>query len=192
MIQSRSDMRFYIQEDMKRNNISRSIIRRFIMGRIINADNYRVARFLYILRHLEYYKNCKHSLTGKFIYYVLLIIHYRQEAKFNIHLSPNVAGYGLRIMHIAGGGGCFLSCTKIGNYCGVNSGVLCGKKNDLTPTLGNYVTLGPGSKVIGGVEIGDNSLIAPNAVVLDNVNPNSIMGGIPAKLLKTIENGIYS
>lgn len=186
MIQSKSDLKFYIEEDMKCNKISRSFWRRIVWRWIIKADNYRVAYFLIVLRYLEYFKNCRQYILGKFFYIILLVIHYRMEARYNIHLSPNVAGYGLRIMHIAGGGGCFLSCEKIGNYCAVNSGVLCGKKDDKIPVLGNGVVLCPGAKVIGGVTIGDNSLIAPNAVVVKDVDANCIVGGVPAKIIKRI------
>ena len=112
--------------------------------------------------------------------------------QYHIHLSPNVAGYGLRIMHITGGGGCFLACEKIGNNCGVNAGVLCGKKNEKNPIIKDFVTLGPGCKVIGGITIGAHSLVAPNAVVINDIPANSIVGGIPAKILKTYPKGVYS
>lgn len=35
----------------------------------------------------------------------------------------------------------------------------------------------------GGVVIGDNSKIGANAVVLNNVPPNSTVVGVPAKLI---------
>lgn len=113
MIQSKSDLKFYIKEDMKCNKISRSFWRRIVWLWIIKADNYRVAHFLLNLRYLEYFKNCRHDLLGRFFYIMLLVIHYRMEAKYNIHLSPNVAGYGLRIVHIAGGGGVFCLAKKL-------------------------------------------------------------------------------
>ncbi|RRF95924.1 MAG: hypothetical protein DUD27_07125 [Lachnospiraceae bacterium] len=36
----------------------------------------------------------------------------------------------------------------------------------------------------GGVTIGDNSVIGANAVVIHDVNPNSIVAGVPAKIIK--------
>lgn len=36
----------------------------------------------------------------------------------------------------------------------------------------------------GGVKIGDNVTIAPNAVVVKDVPDNTVVGGIPAKILK--------
>lgn len=68
----------------------------------------------------------------------------------------------------------------------MNSGVLCGKKDGKIPVVGNGVSLCPGVKVIGGVTIGDNSLIAPNAVVVKDVDANCIVGGVPAKIIKRI------
>jgi len=41
-----------------------------------------------------------------------------------------------------------------------------------------------GAILIGGITIGENSVIAANAVVTESFPPNSIIGGIPAKLIK--------
>lgn len=42
----------------------------------------------------------------------------------------------------------------------------------------------PFSDGLGGVKIGDNVTIAPNAVVVKDVPDNTVVGGIPAKILK--------
>jgi serine O-acetyltransferase len=44
-----------------------------------------------------------------------------------------------------------------------------------------------GAKVMGGIEIGDNVVIGANAVVTKSVPPNVIVGGIPARVLRTKE-----
>ena len=51
--------------------------------------------------------------------------------------------------------------------------------------IGNNVELCVGAKVIGKVCIGDNVIVAPIAVVIHDVPSNSIVGGVPAKILKT-------
>lgn len=40
-----------------------------------------------------------------------------------------------------------------------------------------------GSKIIGGVTIGNNVIVAPNSVVVKNVPDNAVVSGIPAKIL---------
>jgi acetyltransferase-like isoleucine patch superfamily enzyme len=47
------------------------------------------------------------------------------------------------------------------------------------------VWLGQYSRVIKGVRIGKNSIVASNAVVTKDVPPNSIVAGNPAKIVKT-------
>ena len=46
---------------------------------------------------------------------------------------------------------------------------------------------GPGAKVLGKVTIGDNSFVLANAVVTKDMPENSIIGGVPAKVLKVRE-----
>lgn len=39
---------------------------------------------------------------------------------------------------------------------------------------------------MAGVHIGTRSVVAAGAVVTKNVEPNSVVGGVPAKLIKKI------
>ena len=70
-----------------------------------------------------------------------------------------------------------LNAKKIGNYCGFNSGVMIGTRNpgEDRPVIGDHVIFGPG----------DNAYIAPNAVVVKDVPSNTIVGGVPAKVIKS-------
>lgn len=191
MIQSKQDYKFYLQEDRTRNNMNISALR-YIGGVIVSSERYRVWRYLKLLRKCEYYKNCKHGLFNKLIYMLLRANYARLGNKYHLFIPMNKVGYGLRIMHIRGGGGCHLNCEKIGNYCGINAGVLLGVKNDKTPVAGDYVTFGPGCKVIGGITIGNHVLVAPNAVAIHDIPDNCIVAGVPAKVIKVVEGGEYS
>ncbi|MCH5215039.1 MAG: sugar O-acetyltransferase [Muribaculaceae bacterium] len=52
--------------------------------------------------------------------------------------------------------------------------------------LGKNVWIGSNSTILAGVTIGDNAVVAAGAVVTKDVAPNTIVGGIPAKLLKPL------
>lgn len=58
---------------------------------------------------------------------------------------------------------------------------------ELAPiTIGNNVWVGRNVIVMGGVTIGDNSIVATGAVVTKDVPPFTIVGGVPAKVIKTL------
>tara|TARA_Y100001937_G_C7088338_1_gene316468 strand:+ start:166 stop:753 length:588 start_codon:yes stop_codon:yes gene_type:complete len=50
--------------------------------------------------------------------------------------------------------------------------------------IGNDVWIGFGATIMSGVTIGDGSIVAANATVSKDVEPYSIVGGNPAKLIK--------
>ena len=53
--------------------------------------------------------------------------------------------------------------------------------------IGKNVWIGANATVLPGVTIGDGAIIAAGAVVTKDVPENTIVGGVPAKLIKTIE-----
>lgn len=55
---------------------------------------------------------------------------------------------------------------------------------DADIVVGNDVWIGGGSVILAGVTIGDGAIIAAGAVVNKDVPPFSIVGGVPAKVLK--------
>ena len=55
--------------------------------------------------------------------------------------------------------------------------------------IGENVWVGEHSRIQRGVKIGDNAIIAAGAIVTKDVPANSIVAGIPAKVIKYIESG---
>lgn len=52
--------------------------------------------------------------------------------------------------------------------------------------LGKNVWIGSNATILQGVTIGDNAVVAAGAVVNKDVEPNTVVGGVPAKLIKRI------
>ncbi len=52
--------------------------------------------------------------------------------------------------------------------------------------IGENVWLGDKVAVLSGVHIGNNVIVAANAVVTKDIPSNSLVGGVPAKVLKTL------
>jgi len=86
------------------------------------------------------------------------------------------------------GSGCVIGeTTEIGNNVTLFSGVVLGGTNIAPvkrhPTLGNNVVVGAGAKILGPVIIGDNVKIGANSVVVTDVPPNSVVVGVPGKVI---------
>ena len=59
------------------------------------------------------------------------------------------------------------------------------KFEDLKPSfIGNDVWIGANTVILDGVTIGHGSIIGANSVVTKNIEPYSIVGGVPAKLIR--------
>lgn len=105
--------------------------------------------------------------------------------KTNLEISTNDIGGGLIIQH---GFSTVISAEKIGRNCKVYQQVTIGFNHDLrAPVIGDNVEICCGAKVIGGITVGDNVLIGANAVVVKDVPSNSVVAGVPARVIKHLD-----
>ena len=72
---------------------------------------------------------------------------------------------------------------------GLNNGLddcdLFGKIN-----IGNNVSIGTGALIMPNVTIGDNCIIGAGAVVTKDIEPNTVVAGVPARKIETVDEYI--
>lgn len=186
MIQSKHEMKFFIIEDWNRNIGGDYSFITYMKKLLLCYESAKVFRYLKSLRKLEYTINCIKSRTffGKICYYIRWWYNMYLSRKYGILIRPNTVGYGLYIPHIAGG--VIVVCKSMGYHCTINCGVVIGVKNTLDeiPIIGNQCEINAGCKIFGKIEIGSNVKLGPNTVVFKDIPDNSIVSGVPGKIIK--------
>lgn len=115
----------------------------------------------------------------------------------NIHVGEDfLANYHVTILDIAP--------VHIGKHCMIGPNTLIttvghplspeGRRKKLAygkpVTIGDDVWIGGNCTILPGVTIGNNVVVAAGAVVTKDVQDNCVVAGVPAKVLKTLENKI--
>lgn len=176
IIRNKNDLEFFLAAD------------KFALGMnktkpSINDD---VWKFQILLRKVEYHKNVKGGLLNTLQLRFYQVRKHKLGLKLGFDIPTNVFGAGLRINHF---GNIVVSKeAKIGQWCDIHQGVNIGSNNsvsgrDLGPVVGHNVWIGPGAKLFGDINIGNEVQVAANAVVNKDSRNNTTVGGIPAKEL---------
>lgn len=115
----------------------------------------------------------------------------------NIHVGEDfLANYNVTILDIAP--------VRIGGFCMIGPNTLIttvghpmspkGRRTKLaqgTPvTIGDDVWIGGNCTILPGVTIGNNVVVAAGAVVTKDVPDNCVVGGVPARIIKKLDNDI--
>jgi serine O-acetyltransferase len=107
--------------------------------------------------------------------------------KTNIEIHP-AAKIGRRVFIDHGTGVVIGETAVVGDDCTIYQGVTLGgtgkDKGKRHPTLGNGVMVGAGAKVLGPINIGDNTRIAAGAVVLSDTPSDCTAVGVPARIVR--------
>ena len=193
MINSKKELINYISEDKRLYpKVSLCILSRW-KNRIVTSPQstqWHIYSCILNLRYAEYHLNnsfLTRKKTLKSLYHTICLL-YRYwrlrnlSFKTGFQIDPNCFGKGLQIYHF--GSIIVNSKSRIGNYSTIYPGVVIGAKPNGTPVIGNNCFIGAGAKILGGIVIGDNVTIAPNTVITKDVPSNTVVGGVPFRIIK--------
>lgn len=125
------------------------------------------------------------QMHGRFLIARAISQYARHKTGVEIHPGATI-GKCLFIDH--GMGVVIGETAEIGDYCTIYHGVTLGgtgkDKGKRHPTVGNNVLISAGAKILGPFKVGDNAKIGANAVVLNEVDVDTTVVGVPGRAIK--------
>ncbi len=178
---SKAETKKNIEIDIYRNlgSYNKRILRKVKNGRSGTLS------LLYYYRICHYYCGLENkNIFQKFLHGIYYLRFKKYQDICGVEMNQHMEiGYGLRLPHK--GGIILHPLSRIGNNCEIMQGVTLGnnirKDVDGVPVIGNEVLLCAGAKIVGKVHVGDTSIVGANAVVIKDVERNTMVGGVPAK-----------
>lgn len=157
---------------------------------IVKRDPAAKSTLEVILLYPGYHALLSHRIAHRF-YTLRLFLIARMISQFSrfltgIEIHPG-AQIGQRLFIDHGMGTVIGETAIIGDDCLIYHNVTLGgtSSNDVKrhPTVGNNVMIGAGAQIIGPISIGDNAKVGTNSVVVRDVEANTTVAGIPAKII---------
>ncbi|SFU43199.1 serine O-acetyltransferase [Halomonas korlensis] len=113
----------------------------------------------------------------------------RLARRYGVHVGHDAQiGAGLKFPHptsiVIGGGAEIGSNVRI--FQQVTIGASPQKKDNRILRIGNNVTIYPGAKFVGNGCVGNNVLVGANAVVTKPFGDNIVLAGMPAKIIRSL------
>ncbi len=185
MIKTRKELKEYLAFEEKIYKSSTSHYS-WIIFKILPLDIYENAilyKYIRLLRKTEYHLNNNHRLRGNLFKFMLR----RSGYKHGLSIPINVFDIGLNIRHLAQTR--VASQAKIGKNFKIHPFVSIGtNNNEEAPVIGDNVIIFSGARVIGGIKLANNIMVAANAVVTKSCDVDgAVLAGIPAKIINVKE-----
>ena len=153
-----------------------------------------VARFTVLMRVNEFLINTRKWCIVRLPF---LFWYRRLSVRLGFSVAPNIFGPGVAIVHY--GLLVIAPTTRIGKNCRIHMGVHIGgaahfvdpaDAHRFSPRIGNNVYLGPGAKLYGPINIGDDCVVGANAVVTRSFPERGLtLAGVPAKVIAEGSSG---
>jgi serine O-acetyltransferase len=146
--------------------------------------------FCYPGFHAIFFYRIAHWFWTKRMYFIGRLLSHVGRFFTGIEIHPG-AKIGKRFFIDHGMGVVVGETAEVGDnvllYHGVTLGGTSWKKVKRHPTIGSNVVIGAGAKILGPITVGNNTRIGANSVVVNDVPPNSIVVGIPGKVVFRVE-----
>jgi len=181
------ELKAIIREDhLRLNPVKGGLFRHLVLH-----PTFRVVFWFRVSSYLQ----SSESIFSKLLYPVSHVIskHYQLQTGIQLSAGTEIGG-GLVFPHYSNI--VINRFAKIGKNCAIYQGVTVGseirpgKKNG-APVIGNKCILFTGAKIIGNISVGDNVIIGAGAVVINNIPDNSIVAGVPAKVVSNNDSNSY-
>lgn len=183
MIKTFRDLREYLNYEKKL--YVHPGIKEKILDIATNMPNLKIWTYVRTLRKTEFFYNNRNNP----LFAIMYILYRRRKnnlgLRLGIEIFENCFDKGLCIYHagnivVNGSAKIGKDCKLHGSNCIGNSGT-----SPDNPVIGDNVRLGVGAKIIGGIEIADNTIVAAGAVVVHSfTETDTVIAGIPAKKIK--------
>lgn len=139
--------------------------------------------FVYSGLHAVWWHRISHALWKRGLKFIPRVISQVTRFMTGIEIHPG-ATIGRRLFIDHGMGVVIGETAEVGDdvliYHGVTLGGTGHDSGKRHPTVGDRVILGAGAKLLGTIEIGHDSAVGSNAVVVHSAPPWSTLTGIPA------------
>ena len=154
-----------------------------VFKELIIGESFKYNFWMRTCTFLREYKILKYTL---YVMARLMYRHYGYKLGINIPTSAKI-GRGLYIIHY--GGIIINKDCVIGDNCNISQGVTLGEEsigaNKGSPIIGDNVYIGPGSTLLGRVVVGDNVVIRANSLIINDIEDNSVVMGVPARVISS-------
>lgn len=152
---------------------------------------YRTLRPIISLRLCQFFQSKRFSSKIALLFCKIMHHYNSHNAMLDLPWQTSIGG-GLLIVH--GWGLVVNKHAVIGKNVTLLHGVTIGRRDKIDnngtrstefPTIEDNVWIGPHAIIVGGITIGNGSIIGGGAFVNETVPPNSVVSGNPSKIIKT-------
>lgn len=150
-----------------------------VLRYLITNHSFKITFWFRVASYLHEKKGLLWKILYSFVYVVYK--HYMYKTGIQLLVGAKIGG-GLTFAHFS----CIIIhyAAQIGENCTIYQGVTIGGTREPGSTvIGDNVVIFSGVKIIRNVTIGDNVVIGANAVVTKDIPSESVVVGVPAKVV---------